>query len=98
MVVVLVWQAYRDEQTRKLIKAWTHSSVTWLSSGHGATERGSTEILQVFGEGPINLVLAPFFVSNVEHFWEDPDISRWLLRLASLHRGHRDSRKAFCVG
>jgi hypothetical protein len=23
---------------------------------------------QVFGEGPINLVLAPFFVSNVEHF------------------------------
>lgn len=53
---------------------------------------------QVFGEGPINLVLAPFFVSNVEHFWEDPDISRWLLRLASLHRGHRDSRKAFCVG
>jgi hypothetical protein len=41
MVVVLVWQAYRDEQTRKLIKAWTHSSVTWLSSGRGATERGS---------------------------------------------------------
>ncbi len=53
---------------------------------------------QVFGEGPIILVLAPFFVSNVEHFWEDPDISRWLLRLASLHKGHRDSRKAFCVG
>ena len=26
---------------------------------------------QVFGEGPINLVLAPFFVSNVEHFSED---------------------------
>jgi pimeloyl-ACP methyl ester carboxylesterase/class 3 adenylate cyclase len=41
---------------------------------------------QVFGEGPISLVLAPFFVSNVEHFWEDPDISRWLLRLASFAR------------
>ena len=41
---------------------------------------------QVFGEGPINLVLAPFFVSNVEHFWEEPDVSRWLLRLASFAR------------
>ena|SRR6478736_6560920 len=41
---------------------------------------------QVFGEGPINLVLAPFFVSNVEHFWEEPDISRWLLRLARFAR------------
>jgi pimeloyl-ACP methyl ester carboxylesterase len=41
---------------------------------------------QVFGEGSINLVLAPFFVSNVEHFWEEPDISRWLLRLASFAR------------
>jgi pimeloyl-ACP methyl ester carboxylesterase len=41
---------------------------------------------QVFGEGPINLVLAPFFVSNVEHFWDDPSISRWLLRLASFAR------------
>jgi pimeloyl-ACP methyl ester carboxylesterase len=41
---------------------------------------------QVFGEGPINLVLAPFFVSNVEHFWDEPDVSRWLLRLASFAR------------
>jgi class 3 adenylate cyclase len=41
---------------------------------------------QVFGEGPVNLVLAPFFVSNVEHFWEDSDISRWLLRLGSFAR------------
>jgi pimeloyl-ACP methyl ester carboxylesterase len=41
---------------------------------------------QVFGEGPINLVIAPFFVSNVEHFWDDPDSSRWLLRLASFAR------------
>jgi class 3 adenylate cyclase/esterase/lipase len=41
---------------------------------------------QVFGEGSLNLVLAPFFVSNVEHFWEAPDVSRWLLRLASFAR------------
>ena len=41
---------------------------------------------QVFGEGPINLVLAPPFVSNVEHWWDEPDIARWLLRLASFAR------------
>ena len=41
---------------------------------------------QVFGEGSINLVLSPFFISNVEHFWEDPDMSRWLTRMASFAR------------
>ena len=41
---------------------------------------------QVFGEGPLNLVIAPFFVSNVEVFWEYPDAARWLLRLASFAR------------
>jgi pimeloyl-ACP methyl ester carboxylesterase len=41
---------------------------------------------QVFGEGPINLVIAPFFVSNVEHFWDEPDASRWLLRVGSFAR------------
>ncbi len=25
---------------------------------------------QVFGEGSINLVVAPHFVSNVEHWWD----------------------------
>ncbi len=41
---------------------------------------------QVFGDGPLNLVIAPFFVSNVEVFWEYPDAARWLLRLASFAR------------
>ena len=41
---------------------------------------------QVFGEGPLNLVFAPLFVSNIEVFWERPDIGRWLLRLAKYAR------------
>jgi len=41
---------------------------------------------QVFGDGPLNLVLAPLFVSNIEVLWERPDIARWLLRLASYAR------------
>jgi pimeloyl-ACP methyl ester carboxylesterase len=41
---------------------------------------------QVFGEGPINLVFAPLFVSNIELYWGQPDWSRWLIRLASYAR------------
>jgi class 3 adenylate cyclase len=41
---------------------------------------------QVFGEGPLNVVFAPPTVTNVEHWWDEPDMSRWLLRLASYAR------------
>jgi pimeloyl-ACP methyl ester carboxylesterase len=41
---------------------------------------------QVFGEGAVNVVVAPLFVSNVEVLWESPDAARWLLRLASYAR------------
>ena len=44
IVVAVAWQTYRDNHARKLVKAWGHSSVIWLSSALGATERvlGST--------------------------------------------------------
>ena len=41
---------------------------------------------QAFGEGPINLVLVPGFVSNVENYWEQPDFARFLSRLGSYAR------------
>ncbi|WP_369721615.1 adenylate/guanylate cyclase domain-containing protein [Bradyrhizobium sp. LLZ17] len=41
---------------------------------------------QAFGDGPINLVLVPGFVSNVENYWEQPDFARFLTRLASYAR------------
>jgi len=41
---------------------------------------------QVFGDGPVNLVIAPPFVSNIENYWDEPEFSRWLLRLASYAR------------
>ena len=41
---------------------------------------------QAFGEGPINLVLVPGFVSNVEHYWDEPDLARFLNRLGSYAR------------
>jgi pimeloyl-ACP methyl ester carboxylesterase len=41
---------------------------------------------QVFGEGPRDLVIVPGWVSNIEVFWEDPDMARFLQRLASFSR------------
>ena len=41
IVVGVAWQTYRDNQARKLIKAWGHSSVIWLSSSFGPTQHDS---------------------------------------------------------
>lgn len=41
---------------------------------------------QVFGSGPIDLVLIPGFVSHIENYWEQPDFARWFLRLGTLAR------------
>ena len=41
---------------------------------------------QAFGAGPINLVRVPGFVSNIENYWDEPDLARFLRRLASYAR------------
>jgi pimeloyl-ACP methyl ester carboxylesterase len=41
---------------------------------------------QVVGEGPRDLVLVPGWISNVEVFWEEPSVVRFLERLASFSR------------
>jgi pimeloyl-ACP methyl ester carboxylesterase len=41
---------------------------------------------QVVGEGPRDLVLVPGWVSNVELFWEEPTVARFLERLTSFTR------------
>ncbi|HEU4370040.1 MAG TPA: alpha/beta fold hydrolase [Methylomirabilota bacterium] len=41
---------------------------------------------QVVGEGKPDLVLVPGWVSNVECFWEEPRVARFLRRLASVGR------------
>jgi class 3 adenylate cyclase len=41
---------------------------------------------QIAGEGPIDLVYVPGWVSNIETAWEDPNVSRFLERLASFSR------------
>ena len=41
---------------------------------------------QVVGEGPVDLVFVPGFVSHLDAAWEDPRLSRFLFRLASFSR------------
>jgi class 3 adenylate cyclase len=36
---------------------------------------------QVFGGGPVDLVMAPGFVSHIENYWTEPRYARWLERL-----------------
>src|SRR6476659_2429185 len=51
------------------------------------TRCGSISIAyQVVGEGPIDAVLVPGWVSNIEVFWEQPNFARFLRRLASFSR------------
>ena len=41
---------------------------------------------QVVGDGPRDLVFVPGYVSNVEHWWEEPAAARFLERLAAFTR------------
>jgi len=41
---------------------------------------------QAAGSGPLDLVVVPGFVSNVEHFMEEPRLARFLERLQSFSR------------
>lgn len=41
---------------------------------------------QLFGDGPVDLVFVPGFVSHIENYWEEPSIARFLLRLGRFAR------------
>jgi pimeloyl-ACP methyl ester carboxylesterase len=41
---------------------------------------------QVLGDGDLDLVVSPGYVSHLEHSWEDPQMARFLRRLASFSR------------
>lgn len=45
---------------------------------------------QVVGEGPLDLVYVPGWVSNVELIWDEPAMARFLERLASALFGHSE--------
>jgi class 3 adenylate cyclase len=53
---------------------------------YAASPDGTSIAYQVHGEGPLDLVFVPGFVSHVELLWEEPTIARFLRRLASFSR------------
>src|SRR4051812_34967094 len=51
------------------------------------TRCGSINIAyQVVGDGPIDIVLVPGWVSNIDVFWEEPNFAGFLRSLASFSR------------
>lgn len=53
---------------------------------HYADSDGVKIAFQVIGDGPLDLVLVPGFVSQVELLWEEPEVARFLRRLTSFAR------------
>jgi pimeloyl-ACP methyl ester carboxylesterase len=41
---------------------------------------------QVVGDGPIDLIYIPTWISQVEHYWQEPRVARFFGRLASFSR------------
>jgi len=41
---------------------------------------------QIVGTGPLDLVFVPGFISNLDHYWDEPTIAQFLTRLASFSR------------
>jgi pimeloyl-ACP methyl ester carboxylesterase len=41
---------------------------------------------QVFGEGDVDLVMVPGFISHIENYWDEPRWAQWLRKLGSFSR------------
>ena len=53
---------------------------------YATTEDGARIAYQVVGDGPVDVVLVPGFVSNVEYAWDMPVARRMFSRIASFAR------------
>jgi len=53
---------------------------------HYAKAGGLSIAYQVVGDGPIDLVLVPGWISNIEVFWEDAHVARFFKSLSSFAR------------
>ncbi|MDA9983412.1 adenylate/guanylate cyclase domain-containing protein [Gammaproteobacteria bacterium] len=53
---------------------------------HFAENEGVSIAYQVFGDGPQDLIYIPGWLSNLDIFWEEPRVARFLLALARFSR------------
>ena len=56
------------------------------STTYAKTADGVHIAYQVIGEGPVDLVWVMGWTSNIEAIWEEPNLARFLSRLASFSR------------
>lgn len=82
----------REEDPAKLLGAGNGRSAAAFGRLRAAlpvsyAENGGVRIAyQVVGEGPVDLVFVPSFVTNLGASWDDPTYARFLRRLASIAR------------
>lgn len=51
------------------------------------TKNGDVHLAyQVIGDGPVDLVMVPGFISHIECYWEEPSLARALTWMASFSR------------
>jgi pimeloyl-ACP methyl ester carboxylesterase len=62
------------------------TSTEVIPQTHYARSGDGSIAYQVFGEGPVDLVLVPGFISHVEHDWNSPGWAGLLRRLGTLAR------------
>ena len=62
------------------------ASVVERPATHYARSDHTHIAYHLFGTGPVNLVLAPGFVSHIDNYWDDPHLAGWLSRLAGMAR------------
>jgi len=53
---------------------------------YAKNDQGQYIAYQMFGEGPVDLVFIPDWVTNLEAMWEEPSLVRFMDRLASFAR------------
>ena len=78
------WSAAERREAPRAMEAPTHY----------ADSNGVNIAYQVHGEGPLDLVFVPGFVSHVELIWEEPSVARFFRRLASFARARSSSTSA----
>ena len=68
-----------------MVAVWRRTGVTTPATRY-AKSKGVHIAYQEFGDGPVNLVFVPGFVSHIENYWTHPNVARWFERLGSFAR------------
>lgn len=71
---------------RRLVRARLALSMQPPETHYAQRPDGVTIGYQVVGEGPIDLIMSPGFVSHLDLFWSDPGYGRLVQRLSSFAR------------